>query len=490
MSCFPSQRALSQVLLTPDDTKLMDRAMAPILPQVMERAGMMAARTVCQHIRPCRVLVACGPGNNGGDGYVLARYLAERGWPVSVAVLHPPGGGTLAEMMAQRWQGPVVAFTAEEAKRADLVIDAVFGAGMNRPLSEVVEQFFAAARQIIAIDVPSGLDGATGACKGRVAPCLMTVALIRKRPGHLLEPGRSLCGDVVCVDLAIPSAVMEGLADSALWENGPALWPLPVQQAEDHKYKRGVVSLCGGAAMHGAALFAFEAARHVGAGLVRLTVPDESALLYRLASPAAIVDTLPLEEALKDERRHVWVCGPGLGKEEVERTLPLLLRAHRKIVADAGALTWAAGHPELLRGVSVITPHMGEFSRLFGPCEENRLEAVQRASNQLGAVVVLKGADTLIAAPDGRVAVNVHATPALAVAGAGDVLSGLVGAFLAAGLPAWEAAAAAVWIHGEAGRRAAVKKGGWIVPEDLFGELGVARSAASYAEEEKLYWQK
>lgn len=487
MSCFPSQRASSQILLTPENTQRMDRVMAPILPMVMERAGMMAARTICQHVRPCRVLVACGPGNNGGDGYVLARYLAERGWPVSVAALQPPGDDTLAGMIAQRWSGPMVAFTVEEAERADLVIDAVFGAGMNRPLSETVEQFFAAARQIIAIDVPSGLDGATGACKGRVAPCLMTVALIRKRPGHLLEPGRSLCGEVSCVDLAIPSAVMAEVEETRLWENGPTLWDLPAQKADDHKYKRGVVSLCGGAAMHGAALFAFEAARHVGAGLVRLTVPDDSALLYRLASPAAIVDTLPLEEALEDERRHVWVCGPGLLSEEVERTLPLLQCANRRIVADAGALSWAVGRPELLQGVSVITPHMGEFLRLFGPCEESRLEAVRQASKRLGAVIVLKGADTLIAAPDGRVSINVHATPALAVAGAGDVLSGLVGAFLAAGLPAWEAAAAAVWIHGEAGRRAAAKKGGWIVPEDLFGELGAARHAASEAREGRVF---
>ncbi|MCT6814187.1 NAD(P)H-hydrate epimerase, partial [Bombella apis] len=141
MSCFPYQEALSQALLAPEDTRRMDHAMASTLPVIMERAGMMAARAVCQHVRPCRVLVACGPGNNGGDGHVLARHLAERGWPVSVAVLHPPEPGSLADRMAKRWHGPVVAFTQEEARRADLVIDAVFGAGMNRSLPECVEDF-------------------------------------------------------------------------------------------------------------------------------------------------------------------------------------------------------------------------------------------------------------------------------------------------------------------------------------------------------------
>lgn len=178
-----------------------------------------------------------------------------------------------------------------------------FGAGMNRDLPEAVERFFAAAGQIVAIDVPSGLDGATGAVRGQVAPCWMSIALIRKRPGHLLSPGREVCGEVVCADLAIPEAIMAEM-DVRVWENGPSLWSIPVQAADDHKYKRGVVSICGGAEMHGAALFAFEAARHVGAGLVRLTVPSDAALLYRLASPAAIVDTQPLEQALKDERRH------------------------------------------------------------------------------------------------------------------------------------------------------------------------------------------
>lgn len=478
MSCFQCGKALASALLSPEDTQRMDREMASILPMVMERAGMMVARLIRRHRRPCRVLVACGPGNNGGDGYVAARYLSEWGWPVSVASFQSPREGSLADQMAWRWKGPMVPFVPEEAQQADLVIDAVFGAGMNRDLPEAVERFFAAAGQIVAIDVPSGLDGATGAVRGQVTPCWMSIALIRKRPGHLLSPGREICGEVVCADLAIPEVIMAEM-DVRVWENGPSLWSIPVQAADDHKYKRGVVSICGGAEMHGAALFAFEAARHVGAGLVRLTVPSDAALLYRLASPAAIVDTQPLEQALKDERRHVWVCGPGLGMEEAEQTLPLLLKAGRQVVADAGALSWAAGKAEALKGVSVITPHMGEFSRLFGDLTGSRLDAARRAAAELDTVVILKGADTLIAAPDGRVAVNVHATPALAVAGAGDVLSGLVAAFLAAGMPAWEAAAAAVWVHGEAGQRAAEKKAGWIVPEDLFYELGRARQAAS-----------
>ncbi|MUG04822.1 NAD(P)H-hydrate dehydratase [Bombella sp. ESL0378] len=488
MSCLSQQSFLSSALLSPEETRQMDQAMEAILPMIMERAGMMAARLIRQHVKPCRVVVACGPGNNGGDGYVLARHLLSWGWPVRVAMTQPPVEGSLAQQMAARWHGDVVDFTPQEAARAELVVDAVFGAGVNRPLPPLVEAFFAAAPRIIAIDVPSGLDGATGSLMGQVAPCAKTIALIRKRPGHLLLPGRSVCGEVLCADLAIPEAI---LADtrSIMWENGPALWALPQQEPLDHKYSRGVVSVCGGAEMPGAAFFASEAARHVGAGMVRLTVPEAAAMMYRLASPAAIVDTQSLAAALEDKRRHVWVCGPGLQPDEVGRTLPLLQKEGRQIVVDAGAFSWAAGNPERLKGATVMTPHMGEFARLFGPIQGDRLQAARHAAKQLNLVVVLKGADSIIAAPDGRVAINSHATPALAVAGAGDVLSGIIATCLAAGMPAWEAAAASVWVHGEAARRAAALKGGWIVPEDIFAQLGLARQAASHSPEDAGKWR-
>lgn len=479
MSCSNRDNLSPFALLTPEDTRRMDRSMASILGDVMERAGMMAARIIRQYVRPCRVLVACGPGNNGGDGYVLARHLQAYGWSVCVAAYQAPREGGLAAAAAGQWRGPMVAFSEAEAQRADLVIDAVFGAGMNKALPVEVERFFAAAQKLIALDVPSVVDGQTGCLMGKMPACSMTIALIRKRPGHVLQPGSSMCGRVVCADLAVPESILEQVVPR-LWENTPHLWSIPQQDVGDHKYARGVVSVCGGKDMPGAALLAAEAARHVGAGMLRLVVSEDAVNKYRFASPALIIDTQPLDQGLSDIRRKVWICGPGLSEHEVSRTLPLLLAAEKSVLADAGALSWAAGAPEKVKGVSVITPHAGEFSKLFGNLPAGKLEAVKQAARFLGAVVVLKGADTLIAAPDGRVAINTHASSALAIAGSGDVLSGVIATFLAAGMSPWDAAAAGVWVHGDAAMKASAAKGNWITVEDLYGALGRARCAAGF----------
>lgn len=467
----------TNALLTPHETLQMDAHMSSSLGLLMENAGAMVARLIRQHFKPCRVLVACGPGNNGGDGYVVARYLQGWGWPVSVAFWKKPQHGSLAARAAQEWTGPIVAFEAAEAMRAELVVDAVFGAGLSRPLPEDVVHFFQHVPRCVAIDVPSGVDGVSGACWGEVPQAILTVALVRKRPGHLLEPAVGKCGQVVCVDIGMPEEAFSGLK-ARYWENTPSLWPLPLQYEQDHKYTRGVVSLYGGAHMPGAARFASDSARHTGAGLVCVSSSEEGAALYRTVLPGCVVDQKTPHDSVKDQRRRVWVCGPGLTFKEVESVLPTLLEAQCHVIADAGALAWADGLPEKLRGVKVMTPHLGEFVRVFGPVRTSRLEAAQQASRETGSVIVLKGADTVIAAPDGRTAINRHATPALATAGSGDVLSGIIAALCASGMPAWEASCAAVWIHGEAGRQAAQAKGGWIVAEDLITFLGKARHAA------------
>ncbi len=348
------------------------------------------------------------------------------------------------------------------------MIDAVFGAGLSRDLDPAVAEVLRAARRLVAVDVPSGLDGATGQMRGWAPQAELTVTFFRRKPGHLLLPGRDLCGEVVLAQIGMPKTVLRQVPPRA-FHNGPWLWRLPEPRTQGHKYDRGHVTVLGGAAMTGAARLAAVAARRGGAGMVTIAA-RQGADLYRAAEPGAIVSDAALGALLEDERRRTWVCGPGLGAEGARAALPVLLASGRQVVVDADALTVCAGAPDELRGASVLTPHAGEFARVFGSVGADRPKAARRAAVITGAVVVLKGSDTVVAAPDGRVAINDSAPPWLATAGAGDVLSGLIAALLAQGMPAWEAAAAAVWVHG----RAAVHAGKHLIAEDLQAALPAA----------------
>lgn len=456
-------------LLTPQQMASADRAAIAggiSGDTLMLRAGWAVARAALG-FGPCRTLVLCGPGNNGGDGYVAARLLADRGWPVRLAALAAPKPGTDAARAAARWHGPIAAFDPAEAAEADLVIDAVFGAGLDRPLPDPVAATLAAAPRVLAIDVPSGLDGATGIARGTVRAAEATVTFFRLKPGHLLLPGRSLCGALHLADIGIPAAVLTELAPT-LFLNRPGLWRLPVLTAESQKYTRGHVTILGGAKMTGAARLAASAARHGGAGLVTIAA-EHGGDLYRVAAePGVMVSDAPLSDLLGDLRREVWVCGPGLGHHAAAEALPALIAAQRVIVADADALSLCAGDPLRLSGVSVITPHAGEFAKLFGPVGPDRLHAAMAAARQIGTVVVLKGSDTVIAHPDGRAAINAAAPPYLATAGSGDVLSGLLGALLAQGMDPFEGACAGVWLHSRAGARL----GSGLLAEALAAEVG------------------
>jgi hydroxyethylthiazole kinase-like uncharacterized protein yjeF len=425
------------------------RAIAGGIPvmALMENAGRAVARAIRQRFAPCRTLILCGPGNNGGDGYVVARHLQGVGWPVRVAALGSPQGD--AAHAADQWRGPSAAFTAAESGRADLVVDAVFGAGLSRDLDPGVIEVLRAARRIVAIDTPSGIDGATGFVRGYAPRAVLTVTFFRRKPGHLLLPGRDVCGECVVADIGIPDAVLGPIAAKA-FHNGPALWRIPRPGATSHKYTRGHVTVLGGPVMTGAARLAALSARRGGAGMVTIAA-EEGAEIYRAGDAGVIVDARPLGLLITDPRRNAWVCGPGLGTEGAAAALPILLGSGRRIVVDADALTLCAGAPARLRGASVITPHAGEFARVFGDAGPDRLAAVRAAASRIGAVVVLKGSDTIIAAPDGRVAINDSAPPTLATAGSGDVVAGLVGAFLGLGMSPWEAACAAVFVHGRAG---------------------------------------
>lgn len=465
-------------LFTPEEMAAADRA-APGLGMpglaLMQHAGSAVARAAGR-FGPCRTLVLCGPGGNGGDGWVAARMLAQRGWPVAVAEWGVPRGGKACEgsdaaTMRAAWigadLGPVVPFTVDEVRRAGLVIDAVFGAGLRSEVPDGVAAVLAAAKRVLAVDVPSGLDGATGECRGRVRAAEATVTFVARKPGHVLLPGRELCGAVVLADILMPKGALPA---TRTWCNTPALWTLPVPGVESHKYTRGHVTVLGGAVMTGAARLAAGAARRGGAGLVTLAAPREAVAVYRGGEPGLIVLDDDTATLLQDERRRVWVCGPGLSQEAAGAALPVLLAAGRLVVADADALGASAGAPDRLAGCAVITPHAGEFVRVFGAIGLDKVAAVRAAARRIGGVVVLKGADTVIAAADGRAAINEHAPPWLATAGSGDVLAGLVGALLAQGMPPFEAACAAVWVHGEAGYRA----GAGLIAEDLIAHIGAA----------------
>ncbi len=443
---------------------------------LMENAGRAVARAIQSRFRPCRTVVLCGPGNNGGDGYVVARLLARDGWPVSVAAMAAPRAGSDAALAHARWRGPNVAFAREETARSDLTIDAVFGAGLSRDLDPSTAGILRAAGRIVAVDVPSGLDGATGVARGAAPHAALTVTFFRLKPGHLLLPGRDLCGETVLADIGMPKGVLAH-ARGRVFCNGPDLWTVPALTTDTHKYERGHVTVLGGPEMTGAARLAADAARRGGAGLVTIAALGaqlNAAGIYRAGEPGILVTEASVPDLLADHRRLVWVCGPGLGSELARKHLPELIASNRKIVADADVFTAFAGAPDALRGATVLTPHAGEFARAFGPLGTDRVAGVREAAARTGAVVILKGADTIIANPDGRVAINADAPPWLATAGAGDVLSGLIAGLLAQGMDAWEATMAGVWLHG----RAAAEVGPGLIAENIAPALPKAFAGA------------
>jgi ADP-dependent NAD(P)H-hydrate dehydratase / NAD(P)H-hydrate epimerase len=428
-------------LLTPQEMAQAD-ALADDTETLMAAAGRAVARAVMQHYAPCRTLVLCGPGNNGGDGKVAAEYLRLAGWPVTLRDLREA--------------------TVEETEKAALVIDALFGAGLSRDISAPTADLLRAAKRIVAVDVPSGLDGATGAVRGYAPQAELTVTFVRLKPGHLLYPGRGLCGRLLLRDIGMPDWALDQ-TNPRTWRNGPKQWALPARHPTGHKYVNGDVTvLCG--TMPGAARLAAAAARRAGAGMV--TLAAEAPMI--LPEAGLIVRDTPLAELLRDKRRTVFVCGPGLGRTSASKLAQLIAAGDRKIIADADALTACAGAPELLCGTAVITPHEGEFSRVFGPPGPDRLSAARAAARKTGAVTVLKGADTIIAAPNGRAMINDNAPPWLATGGTGDVLAGIIAALLAQGMADFEAACAAVWLHGQA----AQKIGPGLIAEDIPPALG------------------
>ncbi len=435
--------------------------------ELMEAAGEAVAREIRRRWSPRPVVVLCGPGNNGGDGFVVARLLERRGWPVRVALLGRRDSlrGDAA-VNAERYARAPVELSPDVLDGRTLVVDALFGAGLARPLEgptrEVVEAVNARRLPCVAIDVPSGVHGDSGTVMGAAPRAEVTVTFFRLKPAHVLLPGRELCGDCVLADIGIPADVLRDIRPG-LWVNGPPLWSgmLPWPHPADHKYKRGHAVVSGGAAMTGAARLAAVAARRIGCGMLTLAASPETTGIYASGNPGTIVHTV-VDEAefhvlIADPRRNAILIGPGAGASAGTRSrVQSALRMEKATVLDADALSAFADSPETLFSAitapCVLTPHEGEFARLFHHLEGDKITRARAAARYARAVVVLKGSDTVIAAPDGRAAVNVNAPAELATAGSGDVLSGFVLGLVAQGMPPFEAACAAVWMHGEAAR--------------------------------------
>ena len=418
--------------------------------QLMERAGAALAEAVLGFAGKRPTLLLCGPGNNGGDGYVAARYLAERGCEVRVAAPGEPKSDA-ARHARGLYEGPVDALTAE-TPGAPLLVDALFGTGLSKALEPSVEEALlrlcASAKLAIACDVPSGIDSDSGAAFGSVPNFDLTVTFGALKPAHRLAPAMHHCGRVVLADIAINAA-------SEMFEIGPP--QLPRLDPAGHKFSRGLVHALAGK-MPGAIALAVTAAARAGSGYVRVST---SRAIDGL--PSAIVQTDTA--VINDPRIGCILVGPGMG--DIPQVLTLALTSHSPKVIDADAIG-ELGEPERLRGHdSIITPHAGEFAKLFGDLPGSKADQALEAARRCGAVVVYKGPDTLVAAPDGRVGFAPPAPAALASAGTGDVLAGICAAVRARGLPSFEAACAAVWLHG----RAAEFAGPALIADDVAASI-------------------
>ncbi|MEM8688246.1 MAG: NAD(P)H-hydrate dehydratase [Pseudomonadota bacterium] len=441
---------------------------------LMDNAGIAIANEISDRWpEPGRAVLLCGPGNNGGDGFVIARELEARGWTCAVYLL-----GVLenlkgdAAQAAERWPGKTHPLGQLDLSAADVIVDALFGAGLNKALegiaAEAVKQVGKSELPVIAVDMPSGVDGATGRAAGPAVQANLTVTFFRKKPGHLLMPGRGLCGETVVAQIGIADDVLASINPDGA-ENGRALWSaeFPSLSRGAHKYHRGhTLSVSGPALSTGASRLAARGALRVGSGLVSVAGTHDALAVHAahltaiMLKPAASAHEL--NELLSDKRYTAVVIGPALGVSDAAKELvACVLKNGPATVLDADALTSFADDPsELFKAIAsrpdrpvVLTPHSGEFARLFGAEKlqhASKVEAALLAAKQSSAIVIVKGPDTVIAAPDGRYAINANAPPTLATAGSGDVLAGMAAGLLAQKMAPFGAACAAVWLHGAA----------------------------------------
>lgn len=486
----------THILLTPEEARKADKWAidnGTDSLSLMEAAGRAVADVVVDYVgTPLEaggeIAILCGPGNNGGDGFVAARYLDEWGYPVkvllSVSAADLKGD---AATMARRWQGAIVPFQADKLNGASVIVDALFGTGLSRALegdaADLVEASNGKEVFRLAVDIPSGLDAESGLPTGPCFSADATVTFFAKKPAHVVAPGRFLCGgneNIHVADIGISSRSLEEVAPK-FSENTPALWGrfYPFPGPETHKYRRGHLLVLGGKEPTlGACRLAAMAGLRVGSGLVTLAAPSETYAIQATALTDVMVrrfdSAFGFLGIMADTRINTVLMGPGAGVGE--RTAELVqdvVRRKRAMVLDADALTSLVGRLEMFaeEGAEnvVLTPHEGEFARLFPGLskETNRIAAARSAAISSKCHVVLKGVSTVVAAPDGRVSISANAPAWLSVAGTGDVLSGTIAGLMAQGMPAFEAASAGVWLHGEA----AMAEGRGLIASDLLAAL-------------------
>lgn len=452
---------------------------------LMQAAGRAVAEEARRRWDRPATLVICGPGNNGGDGFVAAENLRRSGWPVRIALLGAVSAlkGDAARA-AGSWNAPVEPLSPDRIGDCGLVIDALFGAGLARAPEGLAAAVLDTVNRLqipcLAVDLPSGVDGDSGQILGTAIQAQATVTFFRRKLGHLLYPGRALAGEVVVADIGIPVDVLSEISPRQ-FENSPELWrsALRVPRWDDHKYKRGHLLIAGGDVMTGAARLAARAARRIGAGLVTVACSSAAHVIYALDSAGVITQIADsdrqFQELLSDPRRNAFLIGPGYGTGTRTKLRTLaILQTGRAAVLDADALTSFAGASGELTAVlhsrTVLTPHDGEFARVYPDIDPqmDKLGRARAAAKQSKAVLVLKGPDTVIATPDGTAVINGNAPASLATGGTGDVLAGTIAGFLAQGLAPQAAAAAGVWIHGAA----AAKCGFSLIAEDIIEYLG------------------
>ncbi|MFP4538589.1 MAG: NAD(P)H-hydrate dehydratase [Dichotomicrobium sp.] len=441
---------------------------------LMENAGNGVAEDVVKRFaRGTKVVVLCGPGRNGGDGFVAARRLRERGYHIRLALLGDKGNlPSEAQEMAKRWDEAIEPMTPECLDGAQLIIDAIFGSGLKDEVRDVPAQMIEDVTKrnlpVVAVDMPTGIDATSGQVRGTAFKAVSTVSFYRRKTGQVLYPGRTYCGDVTTVDIGIPASVMKEVGPRA-FSDQPELWLkyYPRIKLTGHKYDRGhAVVVSGEMERTGAARLGARAALRMGAGLVSLASSKSAFYINAAQVTSIMVDAFDgpegLADLLSDQRITAIMIGPGAGiTEETQQNVSSVLGSTAAAVIDADGLTAFEEDPSVLfdqikyrEPPVILTPHDGEFARLFPELmeEPSKLERARAAAEMSGAVVVLKGPDTVIAAPNGVAGLVENAPPLLATAGTGDVLAGIVTGLLAQGMDALDAAMAGVWIHGETAR--------------------------------------
>ncbi len=485
----PEPLSSAEVILTTAEMAAVDRAAVASgmpLKQLIGRAGAAAAEFVGHRFgRTTRIAVLCGPGNNGADGYLAAAALLRAGHQVEVFSEHHGSAEGVQAWAVAEWGRPILPLAQLQPHRHDCIVDALYGAGLSRPPfgieAEAIAWINAADALVVAVDVPSGLNGDTGHPLGACIHADHTVTFFRRKPGHLLWPGRGLCGQVTVADIGLAEEHIRLAAMPLQFVNTPGLWAatIPAPSPAGHKYQRGHVLVVSGPELRtGASRLSAIAALHAGAGAVSIA-GDRDALRVHAAHLTSImlkVAAAPsdLEGLLRGHAFGAAVIGPaaGVGAMTLAR-IGALIEAKVPMVLDADALTSLVGEVSLLahrrdgRPPLVLTPHAGEFERLFGRLlmedasyqrlppllQSSKIERAKAAARIVQGVVAFKGIDTVVADVDGRACVNVNAGPELATAGSGDVLAGVIACNLAQGMPAFEAAAAGVWLHGATGAR-------------------------------------